>query len=1724
MVAADVGKTIVVKVTAKKTGYTTLTKSSAATSVVVGTLTAAPTPTISGTVKVGSTLTAASGTWGPAPVALSFAWSVGGGAKATTATYKIVAADAGKTILVKVTGKKTGYTTVTKTSAATVAVPAVIGTLAPAPTPTITGTVKVGSTLTATPGTWGPSPVALTYAWSVGGVVKATTATYKIAAADAGKTVVVKVTGTKTGYTTLTKTSAATVPVPATVGTLSPAPTPTITGTVKVGSALTAVPGTWGPAPVTLAYAWTVGGEAKATTAAYKIAAADAGKTIQVKVTGTKSGYTTLTKASAATVAVPATVGTLTPAPTPTITGTVKVGSTLTAVPGIWGPSPVALSYEWLVGGVAKATTATYKIAATDVGKTVVVKVTGTKSGYTTLAKSSAATLAVPAVIGTLTPAPAPTITGTVQVGATLTAVPGTWGPAPVALSYEWSVGGVAKAITATYKIAATDAGKTIQVKVTGTKTGYATLAKTSAATAAVPAVGAPVHVTSNIVTDTTWSLDTATVYVIDESVYVAKGTTLTIPAGLVVKFNSGGQLTVDGAVEIDGTADKPTVFTTVADDSIGGDTNGDGDDTAPVDYLWSGIDVKTGAAFTATHLDARFSSNGISSSNAVKLSVSDSALSGGVLATRSQGSAYAAREIAILRNITMGGAIRVASENVSSAAVPIQVSGNSVSGVNGFAFEISDLQLRPSNLTGNTAANNTTNALGVNGILVEDWSVSTNTIPVVIMDDYFGNWWDLTIAVGKTLTAPAGLVLKFDGDARITVDGSLKVLGTAAAPVVFTSIADDSAGGDTNGDGDDSAPEFGNWSGIAVSAGATVTATHLDARFSSSGISGSNAKELSVTDSAVSGGISATRSEGSARAAQKIAILHNTVTGGPVKASSANVSAAAVPMQVSGNSVSGVDGFAFEISDLQLRPSNFTGNTAADNTTNALGLNGILVENWSMPSDAIPVVFLNYSTGNWWDITVASGKTLTVPAGLVLKFDQDARINVDGSLKILGTTAAPVIFTSIADDSVGGDTNGNGDDSAPAFGNWSGLAVSAAATITATHLDARFSSSGISGSDAAELTVSDSAISGGVSATRSAGAAYAARKITILRNTVTRGPVLVSSRNVSSAAVPTQVSGNSVSGVDGFAFEISDSQLRPSKFTGNTAANNTINALGISGILVENWSMPVNAIPVVVLDYSKGEWWDLSVAAGKTLTVPAGLILKFGFEAQISVDGSLKVLGTAAQPVVFTSLADDTVGGDTNGDGDDTAPGRHDWNGIAVNEGGSVTGSWFVARDAKTILTSGGSVNLSSSTLADSLQCIDAWEGSVVISGRMTGCEAGVVTSGSATIDARNVDWGTPDGPQPFGDSVPITGDVELVPWVGYVETPRAPVTTTKAVLAGCKEYLIIPVRGSGEVPGGLDTIATDPSLYDYFSYSEMTNETFTESGLSGDGTYAYSMRGTGGMIQKILTGQRLLSDAPEYVDDEADGLLDVSKTPAEMDDLIGIYPLIYPAAATELLMTALQTPSNWNPVDMFGLKIRPGNLTTYLSSIDWGVRQLQGYLTDAAVHCPDSKVILLGYSQGAMVIHMALAHIAANNADLLDGRLLTQINAVFLMSDPLRNSADGIVDNGTAAVDGVSPTEGLVETLAQSSGFQSLARHEFGGTLSGLTDPYPDQLLDVTRSYCNGSDLLCAPVAKAFRNPLDSFNDMINRGGAIHTGYSTEELSRWGRENASWVLPAEE
>lgn len=79
---------------------------------------------------------------------------------------------------------------------------------------------------------------------------------------------------------------------------------------------------------------------------------------------------------------------------------------------------------------------------------------------------------------------------------------------------------------------------------------------------------------------------------------------------------------------------------------------------------------------------------------------------------------------------------------------------------------------------------------------------------------------------------------------------------------------------------------------------------------------------------------------------------------------------------------------------------------------------------------------------------TIANGATLTIPAGTVLKMEPGAQIvvNAGGTLKANGTRAAPVVFTSINDDSYSGKTEGS--NSNPQPGDWHQINVRGTALL----------------------------------------------------------------------------------------------------------------------------------------------------------------------------------------------------------------------------------------------------------------------------------------------------------------------------------------------------------------------------------------------------------------------------------------------------------------------------------------------------------------------------------------------------------------------------------------------------------------------------------------------------------------------------------------------------
>ena len=212
--------------------------------------------------------------------------------------------------------------------------------------------------------------------------------------------------------------------------------------------------------------------------------AADLGSTLRVQVTASNAtgpGTPVTSSQSAVVVAAPAVPVNSVP---PAITGTAQVGQSLSSSTGTWSGSPTSYAYQWSrcnssgascvdLGG---ATNPSYLLVAADLGSTLRVRVTASNAtgpGTPVTSGQSAVVAAAPPAVPVNSVLPA--ISGTAQVGQSLTSSTGTWSGSPTSYAYQWSrcnssgascvdLGG---ATNPSYLLVAADLGSTLRVRVT---------------------------------------------------------------------------------------------------------------------------------------------------------------------------------------------------------------------------------------------------------------------------------------------------------------------------------------------------------------------------------------------------------------------------------------------------------------------------------------------------------------------------------------------------------------------------------------------------------------------------------------------------------------------------------------------------------------------------------------------------------------------------------------------------------------------------------------------------------------------------------------------------------------------------------------------------------------------------------------------------------------------------------------------------------------------------------------------------------------------------------------------------------------------------------------------------------------------------------------------------------------------------------------------------------
>jgi len=277
---------------------------------------------------------------------------------------------------------------------------------------------------------------------------------------------------------------------------------------------------------------------------------------------------------------------------------------------------------------------------------------------------------------------------------------------------------------------------------------------------------------------------------------------------------------------------------------------------------------------------------------------------------------------------------------------------------------------------------------------------------------------------ITDTLTIKAGTIVKFHHDAPYAImsgTGRIIAQGTASMPAVFTSFRDDSHGGDTNSDASLTYPAARDWFNIDTN--------------SSTGRS-----EFNYCQFCFGGGspyLSTLRLYGSSALVTNCIFSYNhggqnTFFYGALDANDAETGTIVTHNRFYANNLPFSIGDSFDIDDSNLFSSP---DGAVKNTCNGIfyGKNNHITENvtWLETEVAFAV--------DYPDLWITGNSTLTLGDNVALKFYPDTRLTVEGGSSISNHEGLNVLFTSYRDDTIKGDTNGDGK-STCAECDWDGI------------------------------------------------------------------------------------------------------------------------------------------------------------------------------------------------------------------------------------------------------------------------------------------------------------------------------------------------------------------------------------------------------------------------------------------------------------------------------------------------------------------------------------------------------------------------------------------------------------------------------------------------------------------------------------------------------------
>ena len=172
-------------------------------------------------------------------------------------------------------------------------------------------------------------------------------------------------------------------------------------------------------------------------------------------------------------------------------------------------------------------------------------------------------------------------------------------------------------------------------------------------------------------------------------------------------------------------------------------------------------------------------------------------------------------------------------------------------------------------------------------------------------------------------------------------------------------------------------------------------------------------------------------------------------------------------------------------------------------------------------------------------------------------------------------------------------------------------------------------------------------------------------------------------------------------------------------------------------------------------------------------------------------------------------------------------------------------------------------------------------------------------------------------------------------------------------------------------------------------------------------------------------------------------------------------------------------------------------GDTTSYADSVATGVANTEKQIRDISAACPDTKVFLAGFSQGAEVISNVARKIGAGESVAPD-----KIAGVALFADPTREGGTPLQPDGASSPGPVPGAKGTTVTRAVS-GLDVMEMPTAGGLGSDKTG-HKDfgEISDRVVSWCLPGDYVCGmPVESELTSDIVSLLEKVSLGDPVTT-----------------------